>query len=90
MTDNNHVVLWERCLKIIADNIPESTFNAFFQSIRPVKFDGNTLTLGVPSPFVYEYLEEHYLDLLRKVIYHHFGKGTRLMYRVLTDKENKK
>ena len=90
MTDNNHVVLWERCLKIIADNIPESTFNAFFQSIRPVKFDGNTLTLGVPSPFVYEYLEEHYLDLLRKVIYHHFGKGTRLMYCVLTDKENKK
>ena len=56
MTDNNFVALWERCLKVIADNIQESTFNAFFLSIRPMKFDGNTLMLGVPSPFVYEYL----------------------------------
>ena len=90
MTDNSHVVLWERCLKIIADNVQEATFNTFFQSIRPVKFEDNTLTLGVPSPFVCEYLEEHYLDLLRKVIYHHFGTGTRLIYRVLTDKEHQK
>ena len=90
MTDNNHVVLWERCLKVIADNIQEYAFNTFFQSIRPVKFDGSTLVLGVPSPFVCEYLEEHYLDLLRKVIYHHFGEGTRLLYSVLTDKENQK
>ena len=90
MTDNNFVALWERCLKVIADNIQESTFNAFFLSIRPMKFDGNTLMLGVPSPFVYEYLEKHYIDLLRKVIYHHFGEGTRLTYCVLTDKENKK
>lgn len=90
MADNNYVVLWERCLKIIADNVQEATFNTFFQSIRPVKFEENTLTLGVPSPFVCEYLEEHYLDLLRKVIYHNFGNGTRLIYRVLTDKEHKK
>ena len=90
MTDNNFVALWDRCLKVIADNIQESTFNAFFLSIRPMKFDGNTLMLGVPSPFVYEYLEKHYIDLLRKVIYHHFGEGTRLTYCVLTDKENKK
>ncbi|MBR2358806.1 MAG: chromosomal replication initiator protein DnaA [Bacteroidaceae bacterium] len=90
MTDNNFVALWDRCLKVIADNIQESTFNAFFLSIRPMKFDGNTLMLGVPSPFVYEYLEKHYIDLLRKVIYHHFGEGTRLTYCVLTDKANKK
>ena len=90
MTDNNHVVLWEHCLNVIKDNVQEATFNSFFQSIRPVKFEENTLTLGVPSPFVCEYLEEHYLDLLRKVIYLHYGQGTRLMYRVLTDKEHQK
>lgn len=90
MTDNSYVVLWERCLKIIADNVQEATFNTFFQSIRPVKFEDGTLTLGVPSPFVCEYLEEHYLDLLRNVIYRNFGTGTRLIYRVLTDKEHKK
>lgn len=88
MTDNNFVALWERCLVKIKDNVPESTFNTFFQSIRPVKFEEGALTLGVPSPFVYEYLEEHYLDLLRTVLYNEFGRGTRLMYLVLTDKEH--
>lgn len=87
MTDNNFVALWERCLQIIKDNISEATFKMIFKSIKPVKFEENTLTIGVPSPFVYEYIEEHYLNLLRRVIYHEFGEGTRLMYNVLTVKE---
>ena len=88
MMDNNHVVLWNRCLKIIQDNIPESTFNTFFKPIIPVKYEGKALTVGVPSPFVYEYLEEHYIDLLRTTLYREFGVGTQLMYCVLTDKTN--
>lgn len=89
MTDNNHVVLWERCLKIIADNVPGPTYERIFLSIWPVKFEEGTLTLGVPSSFVCEYLEEHYIDLLRYVIYREYGEGTHLKYRVLIDKENK-
>lgn len=89
MTDNNHVVRWDRCLLIIRDNIAEATYNTIFKSIVPVGFDGKTLTLGVPSRFIYEILEEHYVDLLSKVIYREFGEGTRLMYRILVDKENK-
>ena len=55
----------------------------------PVGFDGATLTLGVPSRFIYEILEEHYIDLLSKVIYREYGEGTKLVYRILVDKENK-
>ena len=40
----------------------------------------------VPSPFVYEYLEENYVGLLSKVLTRVFGKGIQLKYRIVTDK----
>ncbi len=40
----------------------------------------------VPSPFVYEYLEENYVDLLSKVLTRVYGKGVQLKYRIVTDK----
>lgn len=88
MTVQNHVVLWERCLKIIGDNLSESSFNTFFKSIVPVEYNGKTLTLGVPSHFVCEYIEEHYLDLLRSTLYRVYGEGTQLVYKILVDKTN--
>lgn len=46
------------------------------------------MTIGVPSPFFYEYLEEKYVGLLRAAIYKEIGEGTELMYSILTDKTN--
>jgi chromosomal replication initiator protein len=46
------------------------------------------LTLFVPSQFVYEHIEENYVDLLSAVIYRVFGADTELNYRVLTDRQN--
>ena len=43
----------------------------------------------MPSPFVYEYLEENFLGLLRAVLYRTFGEGVQLTYRIVTDKEHK-
>ena len=40
------------------------------------------MTLGVPSYFFYEYLEEHYIDLLQRVLYRVFGNGVQLKYQV--------
>lgn len=84
MTDNNYVELWEHCLRIIKDNIPETTFEKIFKSIKPIKFENQTLTISVPSPFVYEYIEGNYLDLLRRALYRVYGNGTQLMYSVVT------
>ena len=46
------------------------------------------MTIGVPSPFFYEYLEEKSVGLLRAAIYKEIGEGTELMYSILTDKTN--
>lgn len=61
---SKHVTLWDRCLDIIKDNLSESAYVMWFTPVRALSFDNNVLTLGVPSYFFYEYLEEHYIDHL--------------------------
>ncbi len=84
MIENNHVALWNSCLQIIRDNVPEPTFNTWFAPIKPLKYEGNTLTVGVPSQFFYEFIEEKFLSLLRSALYKGIGEGTQLMYSILT------
>ena len=86
---NSHLITkWGRCLEIIKDNVPEAVFATWFADIKPVKYEGNTLTIQVKSNFVYEFLEGNYVDLLGYTLNKVMGEGTQLMYSVLTDKEN--
>ena len=80
--------LWEQCLQLIRDNVTEQQFTTWFKPITFEAFDAatNILLVQVPSPFVYEYLEENYVDLLSKVLTRIYGKGVQLKYRIVTDK----
>jgi chromosomal replication initiator protein len=86
----NHEQLWSRCLGVIKDNISEAAFNTWFTPIVSLKYDNNIFVLQVPSQFFVEYIEEKYIDLLRKTLYREVGMGTRLEYRVLIDRSNSK
>ena len=83
-------LLWDKTLLLIKENVTEQQFNTWFKPIVFESYKNNTKTLlvRVPSPFVYEYLEENYVDLLSKVLTRVFGDGIRLTYRVVVDKEN--
>ena len=84
--------LWDKCLALIHENTTEQQYNAWFKSIVFESFneESKTVLIRVPSPFVYEYLEENYVDLLRKVLTRMFGENVQLSYRIVTDSENKK
>lgn len=90
MNENEHVSLWARCLNMIQDNVPETTFNTWFKPIVPLKYEGKALTIGVPSSFFYEFLEEKFADLLRVALNKEIGEGAQLMYQVTIDKTNKR
>lgn len=79
---------WSGCLEFIQDNVTPSIFNTWFAEIKPLKLEDGELTIQVPSAFVYEYLEDNYLNIIRAAITKAIGKGTKLMYSVLTDKSN--
>ncbi len=80
--------LWEQCLQLIRDNVTEQQYATWFSPITFEAFDTatNNLLVQVPSLFVYEYLEENYVDLLSKVLTRVYGKGVQLKYRIVTDK----
>lgn len=79
---------WKQCLEIIRNNVSEQLYNTWFEPIQCLSFQNRTLTIQVPSQYVYEFLEEHYVGLLRSVLNRVFGTGTRLMYRIDADKTN--
>jgi chromosomal replication initiator protein len=82
---HKHEDVWYNCLQIIKDNIPKTSFDTWFRRIVPMRLEQNVLTIQVPSTFYYEYLEEHYIDLLKSVLRKELGKDAKLEYQVVID-----
>lgn len=81
---------WDKALTLIRENVSQQQYNTWFKPIVFESFEETTRTLlvQVPSPFVYEYLEENYIDLLSKVLRRSFCNQVRLKYRIVTDREH--
>ncbi len=86
--NSDFITLWDKCLEIIKDNVQEAAFKTWFTPITPLSFKNKTLTIQVPTPFFYEYLEEKYVNLLRKTLFRVYGEGTQLMYKVVVVNKN--
>lgn len=80
-----HEEVWYNCLQIIKDNIPDNSFKTWFKPITPIKLEQNVLTIEVPSTFFYEFIEERYIDLLKKVLFKELGSEAKLEYSIKID-----
>ncbi len=85
---NEYQTAWDKCLTVIKDNVPSSSFKTWFEPIEPVKLDNRVLTIQVPSAFFYEYLEEQFIDILRKTLRMVLGNGAKLEYNVVVSNKN--
>jgi len=83
-----HQQIWNNCLRVIKDNLKTETYQAFFEPIKPISVNQNVLTLEVPTQFFYEYIEEHYVDLLKKTIRKELGPDAKLKYSIPVGKGN--
>lgn len=82
--------VWGDCLRVVRENVAEQSFNTWFQPIIPLKCSDEVLTIQVPSQFFYEWLEEHFVHILKKAITSVMGPQARLEYSVIVDKGNSK
>lgn len=80
--------VWDNCLQIIKDNIPTQSFKTWFEPIIPIRLEESVLTIQVPSLFFYEWIEEHYVGLLRKTIKKQLGENARLEYNIVVEKSS--
>src|SRR6185369_10163722 len=78
------------CLDIIKQSVDEQSFNTWFKPIVPLRTEADVLTIQVPSQFFYEWLEEHYVPVLKKAIHSTLGPNSRLEYSVVVDSGNQR
>ena len=74
--------VWDKCLAFIKDNIQPQAYKTWFLPIKPVRLNDNVLSIEVPSKFFYEWLEEHYIKLLKTALQKELGDEARLIYSI--------
>ncbi len=72
--------VWDNCLSFIEDNITPQAFKTWFEPIKAVKLTDSALSIQVPSKFFYEWLEEHYVNLLKVSLTRELGENAKLVY----------
>ncbi len=77
--------IWNDCLEIVKDNVSAQNFKTWFNPIKAIKINNNVLTIQVPSQFFYEWIEEHYITLIKKVIKKELGAEGKLEYNIIMD-----
>ncbi|MBI3519285.1 MAG: chromosomal replication initiator protein DnaA [Bacteroidetes bacterium] len=68
MKEKTAETVWKNCLRVIQDNVSPQNFATWFEPIKAIKIQDNVLNIQVPSQFFYEWLEEHYITIIKKVI----------------------
>ena len=79
----DYSAVWEGCLQTIRKNVNAQSFKTWFEPIKPVRLDNHALTIQVPNKFFYEWLEEHFVSLLKTTIRKELGEKGRLEYQIL-------
>lgn len=85
----DHIVAWNNCLNIIKKSIEPQPFKTWFEPIKAVRIINDVLTIQVPNKFFYEWLEEHYVDILKKAVKQELGYNGSLEYNILIENHRK-
>ena len=82
----NYRQVWDNCLETIKGNVEPDAFATWFLPIIPLGLESKTMTIQLPSHLYYEWLEEHYVALLKQAIRKELGVSGKLQYRVVMEK----
>ena len=72
--------VWKNCLSFIKDNIQPQAYKTWFEPIVAIKLTDLYLSIQVPSKFFYEWLEEHYVKILKVALTKELGDHAKLVY----------
>ena len=87
---HSHQAQWQHCLHLIRQNVTEQIYKTWFEPIVFESYDEEqkTVLVQVPSPYIYEYLEQHYVRLMAWSLNKSFTENAKLKYRLVVDREN--
>lgn len=74
--------VWAECLAIIRQQLHIQSLKTWFEPIVPLNLDAGKLILRVPSQFFYDWVEEHYSELITAALTHVLGNNAGIEYSV--------
>jgi chromosomal replication initiator protein len=74
--------LWSDVATRLRETLNDTTFQTWFGSVTGAELDGDTFVVGVPNDFTREWIEGHFLDLLRSGAQDAGGRQLRIRLRV--------
>jgi chromosomal replication initiator protein len=86
-TGSSAASIWKECLERIRPQVKPLTFSTWFEPISPAALEDGLLTVEVPSTYFYEWLEEHFFNLIQDSLRDVLGTGAALQYAVKVPKQ---
>lgn len=77
--------LWGACAAQLRNEVPDSIWNTWLASARPLALADHRLLLTVPSPLAKERIESRYLELVTDVVSDVAGEPHEVVLEVRTD-----
>lgn len=81
---------WTKCLELIKSNVGPERFDTWFKCAKPTAFDGELITLQLPSMFYFQKYEDDFIHILSHALKKTFGHNIKLNYEVRVVKNDKK
>ncbi|HIE04399.1 MAG TPA: chromosomal replication initiator protein DnaA [Candidatus Latescibacteria bacterium] len=76
---------WALCLDFIKDQVPSQTFETWFRPTKCFRFDQDQVVISVPHTFFAEWLEEHYISLIKRAISQILTSVPEISFQVLRE-----
>jgi chromosomal replication initiator protein len=76
---------WDRCLTFLKEEVTTLSFKTWFHPVVPLRLEGSSLTVQVPSQFFYDWLEEHYAALIQSAITSVLGPNAKIFYSISSE-----
>lgn len=73
---------WAHCLLSIERQIRPQSFSTWFRPTKAKQFDEDALALEVPSAIISDWIENNYLNLIRRVIHEETGFDPKIRFSI--------
>lgn len=60
--------IWEQAAAVLRERLEDGAWNTYFHGVRPFAFDGDRLTLGVPSTLAADRIRTAYVPIVAEVL----------------------
>jgi chromosomal replication initiator protein len=74
--------LWTRCLETIREETEHQSYQTWFEPTRGVELTDDAVKIEVPNRFFADWLEEHYMGLVRRAVEQNAGRRLDPVFQV--------